>query len=183
MFIYFSCLIKANDPVGFAIKLEEYYELFANAGNAFLFFKSDFIINTVVFQASFICIMEVALGIALLLGLSGRLVAWLLLLMILFFTWLTGYSAITGKVTDCGCFGDAIPLTPWQSFYKDLVLTFFILVIFYNRKKIKTLIPKVPSFALFLAATILPHGLQLPQFVMMYLKISDLMPLEIILVS
>ncbi|MBP7400465.1 MAG: DoxX family membrane protein [Chitinophagales bacterium] len=150
----FSGLIKANDPVGFAIKLEEYYELFANAGNAFLFFKSDFIINTVVFQASLICIVEVALGIALLLGLSGRLVAWLLLLMILFFTWLTGYSAITGKVTDCGCFGDAIPLTPWQSFYKDLVLTFLILIIFYNREKIKTLIPKVPAFALFLAATI-----------------------------
>ncbi len=150
----FSGLIKANDPVGFAIKLEEYYELFADAGNAFLFFKSDIILNTVVIQASVICIVEVALGIALLLGLSARLVAWLLLLMILFFTWLTGYSAITGKVTDCGCFGDAIPLTPWQSFYKDIALTFFILIIFFNRRKIRPLIPKVPAFALFLAATI-----------------------------
>lgn len=150
----FSGLIKANDPVGFAIKLEEYYELFAEAGKAFLFFKSDLVLNSVVFQAISICVMEVALGIALLLGLWGRLVSWLLLLMILFFTWLTGYSAITGSVTDCGCFGDAIPLTPWQSFYKDIALTLLILIIFSNRNKLKTLIGKVPAFAVFLAGAI-----------------------------
>lgn len=150
----FSGLIKANDPVGFAIKLEEYYELFAEAGNAFLFFKSDLILNSVEFQASFICVLEVALGIALLLGIYGNLVAWLLLLMILFFTWLTGYSAITGKVTDCGCFGDAIPLTPWQSFYKDILLTIMIFIIFVNRKKLKAFIGRVPSYALLLATII-----------------------------
>ncbi|MFN3939065.1 MAG: BT_3928 family protein [Chitinophagales bacterium] len=150
----FSGLIKANDPVGFAIKLEEYYELFAEAGNAFLFFKSELILNSVEFQASFICVLEVALGMALLLGIYGNLVSWLLLLMILFFTWLTGYSAITGKVTDCGCFGDAIPLTPWQSFYKDILLTILIFIIFANRKKLKTFIGKVPSYALLLATVI-----------------------------
>jgi len=62
--------------------------------------------------------------------------AWLLLLLIVFFTFLTGYSAITGAVSDCGCFGDALKLTPFQSFMKDVVLLVFILVIFIYRKQI-----------------------------------------------
>lgn len=149
----FSGLIKANDPVGFAIKLEEYYEIFASAGGIFSFFSSDLILHTAVFQASFICVLEVALGVLVLLGLWPRLVSWALLLMILFFTWLTGYSAVTGKVTDCGCFGDAIPLTPWQSFYKDIVLLILIGIIFSGRKRIKQLLPSVASFVLFFATT------------------------------
>lgn len=149
----FSGLIKANDPVGFAIKLDEYFELFAKAGSAFSFFASDWLLNSTTILASFICVLEVALGVCLLIGLWGRLVAWLLLLMMLFFTWLTGYSAITGSVTDCGCFGDAIPLTPWQSFYKDIVLTILILYIFALRKHIQPIVHKVVAFGFFFAAT------------------------------
>ncbi|MBC8172458.1 MAG: DoxX family protein [Chitinophagales bacterium] len=149
----FSGLIKANDPVGFAIKLEEYFELFAEAGSVFAFFKSAFVLDSIVFLAVFICVLEVALGVCLIIGLWGRLVSWLLLLMMLFFTWLTGYSAITGKVTDCGCFGDAIPLTPWQSFYKDIVLTILILIIFAWRKHIKAVFGNVVGFGLFFAAS------------------------------
>ncbi|MFN0274449.1 MAG: BT_3928 family protein [Chitinophagales bacterium] len=145
----FSGLIKANDPVGFAIKLDEYFELFAEAGGLFSFFKSEWLLNSTVHLASFICILEVALGVCLLIGLWKNLVAWLLLLMMLFFTWLTGYSAVTGSVTDCGCFGDAIPLTPWQSFYKDILLTVLILYIFFMRKHIKPLFNTVLGFALF----------------------------------
>ncbi|MBK7443207.1 MAG: hypothetical protein IPI65_17365 [Bacteroidetes bacterium] len=85
-------------------------------------------------QAAFLTSLEVALGILLILGIWKNLTTWLLLLLILFFTWLTGYSAITGSVTDCGCFGDFIPLTPLQSFYKDLVLLVLILIIFILRK-------------------------------------------------
>jgi len=150
----FSGLIKANDPVGFAIKLEEYYEIFASGGGLLSVFELPFIIHSVVFQAAFICVLEVALGVLLLLGMWPRLVTWLLLLMIIFFTILTGYSAVTGKVTDCGCFGDAIPLTPWQSFYKDLILIVFIGILFIGRKHIKRLMPVVPSYVLFLAGTV-----------------------------
>lgn len=149
----FSGLIKANDPVGFAIKLDEYFELFAEAGSIFSFFKSEWLLNSTVQLASFICILEVALGVCLLIGLWKNLVAWLLLLMMLFFTWLTGYSALTGKVTDCGCFGDAIPLTPWQSFYKDIVLTILILFIFFMRRHIKPLFNNVVGFAIFFIAS------------------------------
>lgn len=147
----FSGLVKANDPVGFAIKLEEYYDVFAMRFSFLaFFFHSDFMLHTTHFQAAFLCSLEVSLGIALLLGIAGRLVAWLLLLLILFFTWLTGFSAITGSVQDCGCFGDFIKLTPWQSFDKDLVLLALILVIFALRKHLRPLFRPLTSIALFI---------------------------------
>ena len=80
----FSGLIKANDPTGFAFKLDEY----------FLIFHMQFLNPYTVAMAIMICLSEIILGMALLLGLRIRLVAWLLLLMIIFFTFLTGYSAI-----------------------------------------------------------------------------------------
>lgn len=151
----FSGLVKANDPVGFGIKLEEYYDVFAErwSWTAWLF-HSDLMLNTVNLQAAFLTTLEVALGIALLMGLWKNLVSWLLLLLILFFTWLTGYSAITGSVTDCGCFGDFIKLTPLQSFYKDLVLLALILVIFFLRKGLKPIKPLGISIGLFLTVTV-----------------------------
>src|SRR5690606_21108767 len=108
----FSGLIKANDPTGFGYKLEEYFHVF---GTHFL---NDYAVSLAVV----ICGLEILLGALLLLGFWGRKVAWGLLLLILFFTFLTFYSAFFEVVPSCGCFGDAIPLTPWQSFGKDLVL-------------------------------------------------------------
>lgn len=145
----FSGLVKANDPVGFGIKLEEYYDVFAErwSWTSFLF-KADWLIESVNLQAAFLTSLEVALGILLILGLWKNLTTWLLLLLILFFTWLTGYSAITGSVTDCGCFGDFIPLTPLQSFYKDLVLLVLILIIFILRKNIKPILSPIPGMAI-----------------------------------
>ncbi len=123
----FSGLIKANDPTGFGYKLEEYFHVF---GTTFL---NEYAVTIAVL----ICGLEILLGALLLLGLWARTVAWGLLLLILFFTFLTFYSAFFEVVTSCGCFGDAIPLTPWQSFIKDLVLLALILVIFFNRGRIK----------------------------------------------
>ena len=163
----FSGLVKANDPVGFGIKLEEYYDVFAErwSWTSFLF-KADWLIESVNLQAAFLTSLEVALGILLILGIWKTLTTWLLLLLILFFTWLTGYSAITGSVTDCGCFGDFIPLTPLQSFYKDLVLLVLILIIFILRKNIKPIVSPiggiaiaaiVTGFAVYVNAHVLKH--------------------------
>ncbi len=121
-----SGLIKLNDPIGFSIKLEEY----------FVVFGTTFLNPLVLILSVLICALEVLLGIALLFSIKPKQTSWLLLLLIVFFTLLTGYSAVSGKVTDCGCFGDAIKLTPWQSFGKDLILLIFILIIFLNRTKI-----------------------------------------------
>jgi hypothetical protein len=82
-------------------------------------------------------ILELALGAAILIYYRMNLTAWLLLLMMTFFTFLTFYSAYFNKVTDCGCFGDAIKLTPWESFSKDVVLMVFVLHLFWHRKSFK----------------------------------------------
>ncbi len=145
----FSGLVKANDPVGFGIKLNEYYEVFADTWSwTAFFFKSAWLMQSVTWQAAFLTTLEVALGIALLMGIRKNFVSWMLLLLILFFTWLTGFTAVTGTPKDCGCFGDAIPLTALQSFYKDIVLTILIVIIFFLRKNIK------PAFAPFANACI-----------------------------
>lgn len=130
----FSGLIKANDPLGFGYKLQEYFEVFHLA------FFNDFSVSI----AIVLCTLEIALGSLLLLGFYAKQVAWGLLLLIIFFTFLTFYSAFFEVVTSCGCFGDAIPLTPWQSFSKDLILLCLILVIFIRRDQIKPVTYKTP---------------------------------------
>jgi hypothetical protein len=127
----FSGLIKLNDPVGTEIKMEEYFEVFAvDFGSFFLFFK-PFALEI----GLILIVLEVVLGVAVLLYYQMSITTTIMLLLIIFFTFLTGYSAITNAVTDCGCFGDAIKLTPWQSFYKDIVLTVFVLHLFWYRRQ------------------------------------------------
>tara|TARA_R110001592_G_scaffold268269_2_gene534480 strand:+ start:5261 stop:6406 length:1146 start_codon:yes stop_codon:yes gene_type:complete len=134
----FSGLIKLNDPMGFSFKLGDYFA--ADVLNL------PFLLNYTLPIALFVVVLEVLLGVALLLGLWRNLTAWLLLLMIVFFTFLTFYSAYFNKVTDCGCFGDAIPLTPWESFGKDVVLTVLIAIIFFQRQLIQPLLKPMGSY-------------------------------------
>ncbi len=126
----FSGLIKANDPVGFSYKLEEYFQVF----------HTSFLNEYSVTIAILLCSIEIILGAFLLLGIWRKKVAWGLLILIIFFTFLTFYSAFFEVVTSCGCFGDAIPLTPWQSFGKDIILLALILYLFYKTKEINPLI-------------------------------------------
>ncbi|MGM0945496.1 MAG: BT_3928 family protein [Bacteroidota bacterium] len=118
----FSGLIKVNDPVGTAIKLEEYFDVFSNDIAGFFFYLKPYAL----YLAVFLVVIEVVLGVMLILGVKSKLTLWSLSLMILFFTFLTFFSAYFNKVTDCGCFGDAIKLTPWESFYKDVILLILI---------------------------------------------------------
>ena len=126
----FSGLIKVNDPVGTAIKLEEYFDVFSNDIASFFYIFKDIALPLAVF----LVVAEVVLGVMLMSGVRLRFTVWALSLMILFFTFLTFYSAYFNKVTDCGCFGDAIKLTPWESFYKDVILLVLIGVLFFFRK-------------------------------------------------
>ncbi|WOK06947.1 DoxX family protein [Imperialibacter roseus] len=125
----FSGAIKINDPVGTAIKLEEYFEVFATDIASFF----EIFVPLALPLAVFLCVLEVVLGIAVLLNYRVKITYWLLLIIIVFFTFLTFYSAYFDKVTDCGCFGDAIKLTPWESFIKDIILTIFIAFLFLKR--------------------------------------------------
>lgn len=126
-----SGLIKLNDPIGFSYKLAEYFsEPVLNL---------PFLVPYALALAIAIVIFEAMLGFMLLIGTRIRFTVWSLLLMIVFFSFLTFYSAYYNKVTDCGCFGDALHLTPWQSFTKDAILLFFILILFLNMKMINPL--------------------------------------------
>lgn len=145
----FSGFIKANDPIGFGIKLEEYFSAF---GAIMLpgFFEA--LAPMATGMAIVICVIEIVLGVALLLGYKIKQVAWWLLIMIVFFTILTFCSAFYDMVTDCGCFGDAIKLTPDESFTKDLILLVLILVIFFMQKKIRPfLMPNVNRIFIWIA--------------------------------
>ena len=142
-----SGLIKANDTVGFSYKLEEYFS--ADVLNL------EFLIPLALVMAAGICIFEIVVGVMVLIGARPKLANWSLMAMIVFFTFLTFYSAYFNKVTDCGCFGDAIKLTPWGSFGKDLILLFFISILFLgiqhinpllNRKKENMLLAIVTFF-------------------------------------
>lgn len=128
----FSGIIKVNDPIGTAIKLEEYFEVFAYDIAPFF----EIFVPAALFLSVLLSVLEVVLGIALLIGYRVSITSWILLLMIVFFTFLTFYSAYFNKVTDCGCFGDAIKLTPWQSFYKDIILLVLIVFIFIFRRQL-----------------------------------------------
>jgi len=135
-----SGFIKLNDPVGFSFKLEEY---FSPAVLDLPFFEPYALAISI-----FVVIVEVLLGVMLLLGFKPKLTVWSLMVMIVFFTFLTFYSAYYNKVTDCGCFGDAIKLTPWESFTKDVVLLVLILVLVKGLSHITPVFSKKWNWAL-----------------------------------
>ena len=114
----FSGVIKINDPVGTQIKLQEYFEVFSSDFTPIF----EIFIPYALVLSVFLCTLEVVIGVALLINYQIKITSKITLGLILFFTFLTFYSAYFNKVTDCGCFGDAIKLTPWESFYKDIIL-------------------------------------------------------------
>jgi uncharacterized membrane protein YphA (DoxX/SURF4 family)/peroxiredoxin len=128
----FSGLIKLNDPVGTQIKLEEYFDVFAT-DFPFMAGFWEFWIPYALYVSIFLCALELVLGVCLLVQYKLKTASWILLATVIFFGFLTFYSAYFNKVTDCGCFGETIKLKPWTSFIKDMVLMFFILIILWQR--------------------------------------------------
>ena len=134
----FSGLIKLNDPIGTQIKMEEYFEVFADDFGSFFHYFIPWSLEI----GMVMIVLEVALGVAILIFWRMKWTGWILLLLMVFFTFLTFYSAYFNKVTDCGCFGDAIKLTPWQSFTKDVVLMAFVFHLFWYKH---TYVPSLRS--------------------------------------
>ncbi|MDO5981547.1 BT_3928 family protein [Flavivirga spongiicola] len=135
-----SGLIKLNDPLGFSYKLEEYFSVDV--------LNIAFLEPYALMIAVLVVVFEVVLGVFLLIGYKPKFTIWSLLAMIVFFTFLTFYSAYFDKVKDCGCFGDVLKLTPWESFTKDLILLFFILILFFGIQHIKPLFNKLMTTVL-----------------------------------
>ncbi len=128
--LIFSGLIKLNDPIGTQIKMEEYFEVFTQDFGSFFHAFIPWALEI----GMIMIVLELALGAAILIFYKMRITTWVLLGLMVFFTFLTFYSAYFNKVTDCGCFGDAIKLTPWESFWKDIILMVFVLHLFWYRK-------------------------------------------------
>lgn len=132
----FSGFIKANDALGFSYKLEEYFEVFKGDTGLSLF---EWFGHMALPLAIIVCVSEMLLGIMLLIGYKRDLTLWLLFAQIVFFTFLTFYSACYNKVTHCGCFGDFLKLKPWESFWKDIALMILITLLFAGKEHINDL--------------------------------------------
>jgi len=130
----FSGFVKLVDPIGSQYKFEEYF----SEGVLNLAFLIPYALPF----AIFLIVAEIVLGFALLVGWKAKFTVNSLKIIILFFLFLTWYSAYYNKVTDCGCFGDAIKLKPWETFYKDVVLTVLIFFIGSKLKWIKPIFTK-----------------------------------------
>lgn len=162
----FSGLVKANDPLGLSYKMQEFFEVWN-------FHWLDHL--TLAFSIIMI-VFEIVAGVAVLLGWRMKLFSWLLLLLIIFFTFLTGYAFLTGKVRECGCFGDCIPLTAGQSFAKDIILLLLILFLFTVRSRIRPAGTPTVSAAL-LTLTVL-FSVAFQWYVLIHLPYVDCLPFK-----
>ena len=160
----FSGLVKANDPLGLSYKMQEFFELWK---------MTQFNDYTLWFSIIIIA-FEIIAGFALLLGWGMRLFSWLLLLLIIFFTFLTGYAYLSGKFKNCGCFGDCIPISTFTSFIKDLALLGMILILFAYRNKIKPLFSNKVNVGLMMLVTLLSFGIQ--WYALQHLPYIDCLP-------
>lgn len=116
----FSSFVKGVDPLGTSFKITEYLTTWTFGPLSF-----DWLVPMAPVMSMALITLEFTVGMMLIFGSFRRITAITLMLMMFFFTVTTLYDAITNQVTDCGCFGDAIKLTNWQTFYKNVVLDVF----------------------------------------------------------
>src|SRR3954470_15955528 len=163
----FSGLIKANDPLGLSYKMQEFFEVWGWHG------LNDYTLALSILMIAF----EIIAGVAVLVGWQMKLFSWLLLLLTIFFTFLTGYALFSGKIRECGCFGDCIPLTADQSFMKDLILLVLIAIIFWQQNKIKPALNKTFSLAALFFTVVFSFAFQ--WYVLVHLPVKDCLPYKI----
>lgn len=162
LFIY-SGFVKLVDPIGSQYKFEEYF----SAGVLNL----EFLIPYALPFSILLIVAELVLGVMLLVGYKPKFTVWSLFGLNLVFLFLTWYSYTYNKVTDCGCFGDALKLTPKETFYKNVVFMFFIIILIVGIKHIKPLISnKIASITTFTAVF---AALFVTYYVLQHLPIID----------
>lgn len=170
----FSGLVKAIDPLGLAYKMQEFFEAWGAGG--FLKSSMDWLNDHALWFSLLMITLEVVLGVALLLGWNTKTVSRFLLLLMLFFTFLTSYVLFSGKIRACGCFGDCIPLTPIQTFTKDIILLILVLLILFGTRYIKPLFSNWVNSSIFLISLLATLGLQ--WYVLKYLPVRDCLPFK-----
>ena len=178
-----SGLVKANDPLGLAYKMQEFFEIWNTDLGTSSFFLKTALINLFSFLHAqslglsiFMITLEIIAGVALLIGWQRRLVLNLLLLLIIFFTFLTAYAYLSGKFKNCGCFGDCIPITPFTSFLKDIILLVLIIFLYANKRYIEPLVSRRGQWTAVAGSLLLVLGLQ--WYVLNYLPLVDCLPFK-----
>lgn len=179
----FSGLIKAIDPLGLAYKMEEFFQLWnTSLGESHFFAKALLIAflkfwnEHTLFLAVCMITLEIATGVALLVGWMKRFILTLLLILILFFAFLTGYAYLSGKFTNCGCFGDCLPITPLTSFTKDIFLLILILFLIAGQRYIFSASSKL--FRPTIVVVTVLSSLFLQWYVLNYLPLIDCLPMK-----
>lgn len=143
IFIY-SGFVKGIDPLGSMYKFTDYFNAFG----------MEWMNSTTLFFSFVLSLAEFLIGIALLFNLWTSKLSWGALLFMVFFTPLTLVLALTNPVSDCGCFGDAMVLTNWETFWKNIVLLLFTLVVFLNRRDFPSKLSRISQFSLLALAGI-----------------------------
>ncbi len=168
----FSGLVKANDPLGLSYKMQEFFEVWAQNSSltSFMHWLSNYALPFSIIMIT----LEIVVGVGILLGAWKKFFSSVLLLLIIFFSFLTGYAVLSGKVATCGCFGDCIPLTAMQSFIKDLILLALILIIFFGVKYIRPVLLSGFNFLILFFSTLLVLVFQ--WYVMRHLPTVDCLP-------
>lgn len=120
----FSGIVKAIDPLGTVYKFQDYFQAF----------HLPFLKSLSLLFAILLCTAEFIAGFSVLLNIRPKQGIWLVVLLMAVFTPLTFVLALTNPVSDCGCFGDAVHLTNWQTFFKNLILLIPVVWLFITRK-------------------------------------------------
>jgi len=165
MFI-FSGFVKLVDPIGSQYKFEEYFSESV--------LNMEYLVPYALAFSIVLILAEILLGVVLLMGYKVKATLWSLLGLSTVFLFLTWYSAYYNKVTDCGCFGDAIKLTPWETFYKNIILIGLILLMIFKVKDIKSIFSDKISKGLMILS--LGSFMYITYYVLVHLPIIDFRP-------
>jgi len=163
----FSGVVKANDPLGLSYKMNEFFEVWH------MFWMQPFSLTLSILMIAF----EIIAGVAVLLGYAQRVFSILLLLLITFFTFLTAYVLFSGKIKECGCFGDCIKITNEETFAKDVALLILGMILFLYRKRIHPLLSNKIGTPLMILTAIFAFGMQ--WYALRHLPFHDCLPYKV----
>lgn len=165
----FSGFVKAVDPLGTVYKIEDYLKAFGG------FFMD--LVPLAEFGAIILISVELILGVCMLFNVRTQWTCWIALAFYLVMTPLTLWIALTNPVSDCGCFGDAIVLTNWQTFWKNILLLLLVINLLICRKAIpQTLIWQVE---LGIAIVTFFAGFGLMEYTYLHLPVIDFRPYKV----
>lgn len=146
----FSGFVKGVDPLGTQYIIHDYLEAY----------QMPFLLNLALPASFFLNMLEFCIGVLLLFNVKIKFTAIITALMMFFFTIVTWYDAVASPVPDCGCFGKALILTNWQTFYKNLVLDSLVIILFFSASRIRYRFPSKIEYSIIAASVIIFLGFE-----------------------